>query len=646
MSSHEQTMNRPEQSPSYYLEGRLDLLLSNPVLWLRSLAASLCWDTPAEVEASANMLEELIRQPPILGVKFPGHELERMRSQGWIRCTPNADANSNAAAQEPSKRVIGLVASEFCSYVVPIEVSQTAHWHIDPLLPFKLPTIQEVLSTFTRCLAVPSVVPERYQFQITTPLRALLAEEESHGHSMNLAALVAILVHIETKHHAALESCCVLGTLMPDGNIVPSGYAEAKAEAFTREFASGSLLIRAADCEISAQYDSHFDQVWAVSNLRELIRELQTIAFIETLTEGSPLTPPEMRAAVGRLEQLVYHDRNYRVAVDLADRLAKCPKASTVPFDTKHQLLSLVSEVHRHTGSVDVAGATAMKMSEMLRVTGGGTSYDQIAGSDVAYAASIFDLARFKEIVERLTPWLEKIDADPLVFRPMTRIILFNTIARAWSAIGVNDGLKLFERSMELQRSFFPNDVSRTENYLIYGAIKLGEIDLADRYIGTESEWNQYSSISRWMRAFLKADLIRAKGQRWDVHWMDSPDKVDTGWGSPFAFYSLATARQSGRSKADADRRFHQAEMLIEQDINTHQCISTLDTLLQWIRLARFVYREDKSNIEASRSKLEEQVSTFPDKHFQAFHRVLLRQFDNDLTRGTIDQVINQLAFI
>ena len=637
-------MSNRESSPSYYLESRLDLLLSNPVLWLRSLAASLCWDTPAEVEASARLLEELIRIPPIAGVQFPDHELRLMYEKGWIRSIPDVVPNINFAPQEP--KVMGLVASEFASYVVPIKVAQSTQWHIDPLLPFKLPAIQEVLSTFTRCLAVPSVVPERYQFQITTPLRALLAEMESHGHSMNLAALVAILVHIETKRHAAFENCCVLGTLTTDGNIVRSGYAKEKAEAFLREFASGSLLIRAGDCKISAQYSHHFECVWTVHNLRELIREFQGIAFLETLTQESPLSPPEMRSAIGRLEQLVYHNRNYRIAVDLADRLAKCPQSPTVPFEAKHRLLSLVSEVHRHTGSVDVASSTAKEMSDLLRNTGGGTSYDQIAGSDVAHAASIFDLACFDEIIERLSPWLQRIDADPLIFRPMTRIIIFNTIGRAWSALGRKDGLHLFERSMELQRSFFPDDVSRTENYLIYGAIKLGELELADQKIGEESDWHAYSPISRWMRAFLKAELARAKGQRWEVDWMDSPDDVDTGWGSPFAYYSLATARQAGRSKSDADRRFHQAEMMIEHDINTHQCTSTLDTLLQWVRLARFVYREDMPNIKLSRSRLEDRVSAFPDQHFQDFHRSLLRQFDGDSKRSMIDHVMNRLALI
>ena len=635
-------MNNRRENPSYFLDSRLDLLQSNPVLWLRSFAASLKWDRPADVDASTEVLGEIIQRPPLTNIQFPNHELRRIHDLGWIRHVSNQDP----VCGDPTAFVVGLVANSHDSYVVPLKVNSSSGWRISPLLPFGVTEIQTAMSLFTRELSVPSVVPERYEFDIDTPLRSLLVQESPQGPSMNLAALVALLVTIETNRNECFDLCCVSGTLTDNGAIVRSGFAMEKMEAFRREYNRGTLLIRPSDCQITSNYDQFFDRVFAVSHLRDLVRCLQALGQLDTLTNQRPLSPHEMQIAVSRLETFVYTHRDYRSGVDLADRLRSCPRSPQVAFEDRHRLLSLSSEVHRHTGNVAVATATAEEMYEALRSTGDGTSYDQIAGADVASAASLFDLTRYDEMLERLLPWVEKLKADPLVFRPLTRVILQNTVGRAWCAIGDQRGLDLFHRSIKIQSDFFPSDVARTENYLIYYATKLGQTEIARKRLDSEDRWNGLSPISRQMRAFVAAELARHEDRKWDTAWMDSPDQANPGWGGPFAFYALATARQRGRTTADADARFFHCETMLKHDLRDQHGISTLHTLLSWVRLARFVYRQDDQLAGESANVLAESIAAYPDQAFQTFHRSMLARFKRNATRSNIDKALDSVPMI
>ena len=66
--------------------------------------------------------------------------------------------------------------------------------------------------------------------------------------------------------------------------------------------------------------------------------------------------------------------------------------------------------------------------------TSAASSYDGQAQAEVNLAAALYDSHRFQEMEDLLDPWYERLDADPLIVTPMTRVMVFNTLARAESS--------------------------------------------------------------------------------------------------------------------------------------------------------------------------------------------------------------------
>lgn len=260
----------------YFVEGRGDLLQSNPVLWIDCVVRSLDWDSLVCFSQSAIILTTLLE-----------HVLQKHHLPSPFLCSlyQRGMLNTPLVNQVTRQRlgIVGLVANNSQAFVVPLAIRRQSEWEIDPHLPAKTADIEVLWSQFVRFTNSAEMLPERYCFRISTPLREVMS-----GRSMDLAILVSIIDSLQQQPVELLSCCCVLGRVESDGKVVSSDFIEQKLRAFLRENGRGTLLIRPADCIASAEFDCHFDRVLSIRNLGDLVRGFQTLGLLDSIFSSAP----------------------------------------------------------------------------------------------------------------------------------------------------------------------------------------------------------------------------------------------------------------------------------------------------------------------------------------------------------------------
>lgn len=361
-----------------------------------------------------------------------------------------------------------------------------------------------------------------------------------------------------------------------------------------------------------------------------------------------PLGSEELSSLIQRVEQLAVLHHRFRDALDLANRIRTARWQQTTPLEIRHRLLTLTSELYRHVGSSSQAEVTAKELFDSLNEAGGGCSYDEIACSQIQFAAALFDLNLAPQMLGLLAPWNERCDRDPRLFRPLTRIMLWNTTARALMAISapVNQWRPLFCRSIELQKIFYPADIARTENYLIHALLRSESLSDASSLIGNEIQWQNFSEMSRWMRIVHRAELARRLGEVWESPMMEQFTNIPTGCEHPFALYFLATGRQMSRPVDDRERRLISAAELIHVDHSSVALSEVTAVLSQWFRVAAVALKEDPQAIKDSLRQLTSVLETCKHAKFAQFHQQLCLQTGLDPSARQVDRALQQIPII
>jgi hypothetical protein len=395
------------------------------------------------------------------------------------------------------------------------------------------------------------VIPEGRAFAVGTAF-----PWSCGGTSMDIAAVLAIL-RCHASCPGVLERACAL--VEADGlALQPVERVEVKLQAFVRECGTGSLLIRHPGCGASAAFAAAFDEVWSVSNLAELARHLAALGIFASWSTTGPHGLSEADLVHGRLRELQHDEPDHEAIVRLARRALQCSWRDDVPLAIRHRpRLDLLRSL-RHLGCYADALEAGEQWRQEMRSLGDSSSLEQIAEADLEFAAGLFDPADFERMLEVLSPWLERIDDEPVCMSPGLRVRLWNTAARAMIRVPRNGWEALLRRSLDLQARTDPAGLHRTRNYLIEGLLRDGRLDDAAQQIGV-GEQSVPDPTSKAMLAFYRADLERRRGNRWvDESLEDArPDRRRAN--HPLGFYLQATAGQPGRAAADAGGRFRSA---------------------------------------------------------------------------------------
>ena len=498
------------------------------------------------------LLEGLLRRE----IYLPQAAVER-----WARRYGFAVAGG-LGSDQPRPGVVGLSVDVSCreTFVVPLVARRADEWGADPTLPFRPATlIQDLLLRLLDAHHLPHafVVPERFAFH----LRDLLGRR-ADGPSMSVAGLLAVLYELNGRP-AALSRCCAV--VQPDGDrLVTCGGIEQKLDAFVRECGAGTLLVRTPESAVAGGYDGHFEVVWQVTSLSDLARLTASLGWLDPFLTSEPLSAADAAAATAQAERLEQVKHHYGDALDLLNRITKCGFRPDVTARVQDACRQSVIDLYRHLGAYE---RTTELSAEAKRATDASAlaCYDEQARADVTYAASLFAPHRFADIRQLLAPWREVLVADPRRVSARTRVMVFNTLARALSAEGELGWELLFGESEALLRQVDPADLARTWSYLAHAFLKRGRTSDAAVVLDRVEQHPGLGDVSGWFMKFLQAEGARQSGQLWSDPEMERA-APSARVGHPFGLYLQATARQPGRSDGDAIARFRAARQFFEQD--------------------------------------------------------------------------------
>jgi hypothetical protein len=573
--------------------GDENLWRTNPVWCVDCLVAA--WrDSDDESLHVSRRVRALVACLAGRGVRINPDAQKRWAAQGLI--------DSPAAPDElPTPGVVGLVIDRLAgvAWVAPLEARPAAGWSVAANLPIRPATVlQDLLVRTILALGLPQgeAVPERFAFEVRDRLGL-----RSDGPSMHVAGLLAVLGAANHGPPLLGRACAVVQT---EGNAVaPVGSARAKLEAFVREYGRGTLLVRAAGCPESAAFDGAFAQVWEVDSLRDLAGHADRAGLLRVFLESLPLGPADLAAAGGRLRELVEVEHRYAEALDLARRLDRCPCRPEVPARPVREVRRALGDLYRHLGYYEESEELAVRECAQARATPA-SCYDEQAQADAVHAASLYDPHRFLEMEQILRPWCERLAADPLLVAPETRVMVFNTLARALVILGRAGWAALFRQSLDLLRRRNPTDAPRTWNYLAHGLLRSGRTDEAAAVLADVDGQPAMSDMSRWAFRFLQAEHARQAGRVSACPEMEAPAETPKRLGHPFGFYFQATARQAGRLLDDARGRFRRARECFVQDAGPADRPNILYFLVECMRLAEAAWADDARLWDEARQEL------------------------------------------
>jgi hypothetical protein len=272
-------------------------------------------------------------------------------------------------------------------------------------------------------------------------------------------------------------------------------------------------------------------------------------------------------------------------------------------------------------------------------------SYDEEAEADVVLAASLYDPHRFREMEQILDPWNDRVIADPKIVSPMTRIMIFNTLARARVITGRGGWDELFRRSETILIDWEPTELSRTRSYLAHSLLRSGRMDDAEEVIAQIASDPGLGTLTRWFLGFLQAELSRKRGTTWISDEMENRTQNTRSLGHPFGFYFQATARQPGRNPDDVVSRFRRAAECFSVDtlhVPRHniQCF-----LADCMRLAESAWSHDPYLWKATLTSLARHLSPRPAVQLAEHYREQIEALGPDANQSAVEALLTRVPY-
>ncbi len=586
-------MTRPDQPASPAAVGDERLWRTNPVWCLERVLAA--WGRrDHDWLHRPQRLAAVVRRLLDRGVRLPAPALRRWADDGLL-----PDGVTSVA---PEPGVVGLVVDRRAgvAWVAPLEARRAACWSVAPNLPMRpAAVLQDLLVRLVLGLGLPQggAVPERFAFEVSDRLG-----QPADGPSMHVAGLLAVLA-AANDHPPLLRRACAVVQPGDGGALVPVRSVAEKLAAFVRETGTGSLLVRAAGCPDSPAFEEHFEEVWEVSSLQKLARRAERAGLLRVFVESVPLGRADLAVAREYLRALLDDGHRYAEALNLACRLQECPCLPEVPAQPIREVRRTAVDLYRHLGYYVEAEELALREAAAAR-GGDATSYDEHAQADVIHAAALYDPHRFDEMEAVLGPWLHRLEGDPLLVAPETRVMVFNTLARARVLRGPDGWRELFARSLEVLARRDPLDMPRTWNYLVHGLLRHGELDEAGEVLARAECHPARGDFSRWLLRFLQAEYARRRGELWTDPEMEASPGEPRRLGHPFGFYFQATALQPGRARDDVLARLRQARAFFLRDAGVSERPNILRFLADCLLLAESAWEDDAQRWQQARDLL------------------------------------------
>lgn len=562
------------------------LIETNPVFALDALLSAGPGEDLVGV-TQLGLLDAIVAELTDAGVGLPRQAILRWREEGALIRLPDG------MPPEPRLGVVGLIADPFRrhGYVVPILATRAANWRVGENLPSSAEQVLDVLGALLAC--APGVCRKSFAeargVHLTTTFH-----EPSKGDSMELALTLAALGALHPTQHHLLRSACVVARVAGD-RIAPVGHVPEKLDAFVREQNRGTLLIRAASCPSSSQFDSRFDCVWQVEDVDHLANLLDGVGLFDEFHAATPLDHATGLVLLARLQDLADRRHDHRAVVSLCDRLLAAEWLPEVPLTTQRRARHYLASALRHLGSMKRTLAETQAWVADVAACGDSVSLEDEAKADLELAASLFDPGRFEEAVAILERWARRIEQDPRALAADSRSRIWNTLARCLSVLGREGWRELFAKSLDLQIRTEPGTVARTRNYLAHSLLRAGDLDaaraeLTDRPSAMHDAWH----------AFLRADLARRSGEVWTDGDLEQVRPGEPGVHHVHGLYFQATARQEvGREERAT--RLHRAEAIFLTDAEAcDEDDNVLWVLVRLMQLARARALDDPRGIERS----------------------------------------------
>lgn len=447
-------------------------------------------------------------------------------------------------------------------YVFPLRPSVAKDgWRIDADLPFTPDQVQDCLVGILKESGIPdtNAVPERLAFRIENPTK-----RTARGDSMTVAAVLAALDQLAGQTSPLLGAAAALIQLQPGGRLGSVSDIPLKLEAAYRECGELTLVVCLPGEKVVRRQGT---VVWEVESLGDLARRLHTADLLAPLLRlADPLTMSEGARVLDCLRCLVEIEHSYRAAADLADRVRGCGFAEPADPAALVEFARLHASACRHHGRFDDAVSVGREIHQRVANLGELGCDDEEADAAAEYAASLFSAHRFADVPPLLQPWAEQTSCEPRRFRPLTRVKVWNTLARALAILKLDGWEELFGRSLALHRRLEdPENIDRTTHYLVHARLRHCNTTGARAALADAPGLGEKSGAGKTWAAFLHANLARLENRVWDDPVLDEQLRAGA---PPYSawLYVEAAARQPSRKREDALRRLDQAVILLKHE--------------------------------------------------------------------------------
>lgn len=547
------------------------------------------------------------------------------------------------ASQPPRIGVIGLLADAQSAkaFVTPLTAELAPEWIVAPNLPFSVTELQIVLQKVLECGPLPELLPEFFAFRIIDRLGA-----KSYGQSMTVSGLIAIL-DASTDFRCPLLSAAVSIVQPADDNgLRPVAHVAQKLQAFARELGRGSLLVRSRNCPEAEAFDHLFGFVWLVDSWAELSQQFEQHGLLAGFHQRSELDRHKLRVAIERLSVLCTKHARFQEALTLAEKLNNHPVGADVTADDRKQIRQWIIDLYRHLGRYREACEHSRGEYRRLLSKGVDSSYDQQAMAAAVYAASLYDLHSFSQVEHVLAPWCRQLQRKPLLVCPLTRVAVFNTLARAQVARAGMGWEGHYETSLAILSEVDPFDRARTYNYLLHGLLRAERLNDAETVISIVLSLPSLSKFSKWMLGFFRADLARRKATMWSDSELDSESQANEVAGHALGFYLQATARQPGRSLDDATQRMELARALFLRDVCPGDTANILLFLAGCISLAIAAINNDYKVWREAVGSLAEYVERQTTGGFRRYYRPVLPKPESTPSIAAAETLLHRVPYL
>lgn len=547
------------------------------------------------------------------------------------------------ASQPPRIGVIGLLADPQSAkaFVTPLTAELAPEWIVAPNLPFSVTELQIVLQKVLECGPLPELLPEFFAFRIIDRLG-----QKSYGQSMTVSGLMAIL-DASTDFRCPLLSAAVSIVQPADDNgLRPVAHVAQKLQAFAREFGRGSLLVRSRNCPEAEAFDHLFGFVWLVDSWAELSQQFEQHGLLAGFHQLSELDRHKLRVAIERLSVLCTKHARFQEALTLAEKLNNHPVGGDVTTDDRKQIRQWIIDLYRHLGRYREACEHSRGQYRRLLSKGVDSSYDQQAMAAAVYAASLYDLHSFSQVERVLAPWCRQLQRKPLLVGPLTRVAVFNTLARAQVAMAVMGWESHYETSLAILSEVDPFDRARTYNYLLHGLLRAERLNDAETVISIVLSLPSLSKFSKWMLGFFRADLARRKATMWSDSELDRESQGNEVAGHALGFYLQATARQPGRHLDDATQRMKLARVLFLRDVCQGDTANILLFLAGCISLAIAALNNDYKVWREAVGSLAEYVERQTTGGFRRYYRPVLPKPESTPSIAVAETLLHRVPYL